>query len=74
MPKTPPALATPQPLAVQSQSPAEAHGWTEAADWLERESLAVYGVCLVEHAEAAQWLRNTSTSAQPDVLPRTDAQ
>lgn len=46
------------------QSPAEAHGWTDAADWLERESRAVYGVCLREHAEAAQWLRDTSTASQ----------
>lgn len=40
-------------------------GWPDAADWLERESAAVYGVCRKDHAEAAQWLRDTSTSAAP---------
>lgn len=50
------ALAAPAP---------QAPGWPDAADWLERESLAVYGVCLPEHAEAAQWLRDTSTAAAP---------
>jgi len=45
-------------------------GWPDAADWLERESAAVYGVCHQHHAEAAQWLRDTSTSAaQPAPSP-----
>ena len=37
--------------------------WAAAADWLERESTAVHGVCLTHHAEAANWLREAQQPA-----------
>jgi hypothetical protein len=51
-------IAAPQPQA-------EPVAWSDAADWLERESAAVYGVCISHHAEAANWLREAAPQPQP---------